>query len=48
MSNYNFSLVLPIFNEQDVVEYALDEIIKLNKEDNNLFEIVIVDDGSND
>lgn len=48
MSNYNFSLVLPIFNEQDIVEQALEEIIKLNTEDNNLFEIVIVDDGSND
>ena len=48
MSNYNFSLVLPIFNEQDAVEYALEEIIKLNLENKSLFEIVIVDDGSND
>ena len=48
MINYNFSLVLPIFNEEEIVEKALDEIIQINLENKSIFEIIIVDDGSND
>lgn len=48
MQKYNFSLVLPIFNEQEIVEIALNEILKINLDNGGLFEIIIVNDGSSD
>jgi glycosyltransferase involved in cell wall biosynthesis len=48
MQKYNFSLVLPLFNEQEIVEITLKEILKINLDNDELFEIIIVNDGSND
>ena len=48
MSKYTFSLVLPINNEEQIVDKAIKEILELNLNSSVLFEIVIVDDGSND
>ena len=48
MINYSFSLVLPVFNEQEIVEKAIDEIVQINLDNKSIFEIIIVDDGSND
>lgn len=48
MYKYDFSLVLPIYNEQEIVEKALEEILKINSNNNDLFEVIVVNDGSND
>ena len=48
MLKYNFTLVLPIFNEQEIAELALNEILKINSDNDGLFEIIIVNDGSTD
>ena len=48
MSKYKFSLILPIFNEQEIVEKALKEILNINLNNENLFEVIVVNDGSND
>jgi glycosyltransferase involved in cell wall biosynthesis len=45
-NNYEFSLVIPIYNEIHVIEETLNEIRRLKKYNN--FEIIIVDDCSND
>lgn len=47
---YNFSIVVPFFNEEENITFFLDEIInvisELNKKNN--FEIVCINDGSED
>lgn len=48
MSFYKFTLVLPVFNEEKIVESAIDELIDLQNKNGILFEIVIVNDGSDD
>lgn len=48
MSKYNFSLILPIYNEELIVENAINEILKIKTDYKNCFEIIIVDDGSTD
>ena len=48
MSKYKFSLILPIYNEEEIVEKALREILNLYSANSSLFEIIIVNDGSND
>ncbi len=48
MSKYNFSLILPIYNEELIVENAINEILKIKTDYKNCFEIIIVNDGSTD
>tara|TARA_B100000575_G_scaffold293815_1_gene306533 strand:- start:6022 stop:6726 length:705 start_codon:yes stop_codon:yes gene_type:complete len=43
----NFSIVIPVYNEQDNIEDLIDEIYKLNLKKYN-YEIIIVDDCSTD
>ena len=48
MSKYTFSLILPIYNEEQIAEKAIKEILELNSNSSVLFDIIIVNDGSND
>ena len=48
MSKYTFSLILPIYNEEQIVEKTIKEILELNLNSSVLFDIIIVNDGSND
>jgi len=48
MSKYTFSLILPIYNEEQIAEKAIKEILELNSNSSVIFEIIIVNDGSND
>ena len=43
-----FSLILPIYNEEKIIEKSIDQILKLQSDNNYLFEIIIVNDGSSD
>ena len=43
-----FSIVIPLFNEENNILILIDEIKAALIEFNNLFEIIIIDDGSND
>lgn len=47
-SNSKFSLILPIYNEEKIIEKSLNQILKLQLDSKNLFEIIIVNDGSSD
>ncbi len=47
MKHNPFSIVIPIFNEEDNIEILIDEIF-LNLNDYSEFEIIIVNDGSID
>jgi len=47
-SLYEFSLVIPAFNEEESVEILFDEIQKTFRKFNLKGEVVFVDDGSND
>lgn len=46
--NSKFSLILPIYNEEKIIEKSLNQILKLQLDSKNLFEIIIVNDGSSD
>lgn len=43
-----FSIVIPIYNEQDNITILLDEIINSLKDQKFSYEVIIVDDASND
>ena len=45
---FNFSIVIPVFNEEGNIETLIDEIFFNLKEYNNQFEVIIIDDCSND
>ena len=47
MKHNPFSIVIPIFNEEDNIEILIDEIF-LNLNDYSEFEIILVNDGSID
>ena len=47
-TNSKFSLILPIYNEEKIIEQSLNQILKLKQENKDLFEIIIVNDGSSD
>ena len=42
------SVIIPAFNEADDILFTLNKIISYFKEKNHRFEIIVVDDGSND
>ena len=44
----NFSIIIPVFNEEKNIEDLIDEINLCLKKYYDLFEIIIVDDGSKD
>jgi len=48
MTDPEISIVLPIFNEAEVVERSVAEVVELMSETGRSFEIVCVDDGSTD
>lgn len=43
-----FSVVIAVFNEEDIVKQSITELYAVLKENNLDFEIIIVNDGSND
>ena len=47
---YNFSIVVPFFNEEENISYFLDEMINIILNINNIhnFEIICINDGSKD
>lgn len=48
-NKYVISLIVPIFNEQDIISLFLEESIKLVKDNNKVnFEILLIDNGSKD
>ena len=47
-SKSKFSLILPVYNEEKILEQSLNQILKLQLDDKDLFEIIIVNDGSSD
>jgi glycosyltransferase involved in cell wall biosynthesis len=47
-SKSKFSLILPVFNEEKIVKKSIDQLIKLQLENEDIFEIIIVNDGSSD
>ena len=47
-SNFELSLVIPLFNEEQMVGFLCLELIKFKKEFPKNTEIIFIDDGSND
>lgn len=45
MDNIKFSIILPVFNEQDYIKSTLESIINQNFD---AFEVIVIDDGSTD
>jgi len=48
MSNVDISIVIPVFNEADIITKSLPEIKKYVKDTGLSYEIIVIDDGSND
>lgn len=48
MAKVELSFIIPAFNEEDSIEFALFTIDELGKDNVTPYEIVVVDDGSND
>ena len=44
---YTYILV-PVFNEEDIIDIFIEKFLAVSKKENNLFKIVFIDDGSND
>ena len=44
----NFTIVIPVFNENDNIVKLINEINKALSENSNKYEIIIIDDGSTD
>ena len=42
-----FTILIPVFNEENTIKEILDKISKIKIENVN-FEIIVIDDGSND
>ena len=42
------SIIIPVFNESQSIGYLLDEVLNVMRSNNFNFEIVIVNDGSQD
>lgn len=47
-SNLQLSIVIPAFNEEKRLPYALDQIIEYFRDKKLTYEVIVVDDGSND
>ena len=43
----SFTIIIPIFNEEESIEYLLNEIDQINLKDTT-FDLILYDDGSND
>lgn len=48
MKSKSISIIIPCYNEEDYIEKSLEKLYKFLKEHNIIYEIIIVDDGSND
>ena len=48
MSKIHLSLVIPAYNEEKIVKDTLDTIISFLRKKKYSWEVVVVDDGSND
>ena len=44
----NVSIVIPAYNEQDIISNSIGKLIKWRNNNNLKFEIIVVDDGSKD
>ena len=44
----NVSIVIPAYNEQDIISNSIGKLIKWRNDNNLKFEIIVVDDGSKD
>lgn len=44
----DLSLVIPLFNEEEVIPFLLEEIVKAAKDTSKSYEVVFIDDGSTD
>ena len=45
----NYSIIIPLFNEEKNITSLISEIMALTKKNNDkIFEIILVDDGSTD
>ena len=50
MPNINqlISIIIPVFNESESIGYLLDEVVNVMHTNKIIFEIVVVNDGSQD
>ena len=50
MTNFNqlISIIIPVFNESESIGYLLDEVVNVMNNNKLNFEIVVVNDGSQD
>ena len=46
--NVNLSILLPVYNEKENLELLIPELVKVCEEVCNNYEIIIIDDSSND
>ncbi|KTD50682.1 glycosyl transferase, group 2 family protein [Legionella quinlivanii] len=44
----NLSVIIPVYNEEDNVEVLFHELVNVLEKDDYCFEVIFVDDGSND